>query len=134
MKSYAKALPIDKDGSTMQQHPAPVLSLARSGGENATASSVITLTDNTTAIEVAAQSTAAAIRWVAANDTQASVVSAVSGTNYDHIIPANMMRRFVVPIESMPQSSTVGANVQNGLYKRVALKSIGVGSVLLAEF
>lgn len=139
MSNYAKAMARDKGGEAMQNSPAPNLALARSGAENGTASSVLTLTDNTTVIEVSAQGVSAALRWIPATETAAvspfaSIITAVSGVNYDHIIPSGTVRRFVVPIETMPSASVVGANVQNGLYKRVAIKNIGVGSVLLAEY
>lgn len=135
MINYAKSLPRDRNNEPMQEYPAPALALARNAAENATASSVITMTDNTTAIEIEAQTVAAVMRWVAASDTQASVVSAASGANYDHVIPVGSYRRFVVPIETGGATpSIVGANVANGLYKRFAIKSIGVGSVLTAEF
>lgn len=141
MKNYAKALPRDKDGGLMSQYPAPASALGVYGSENATASSVISLTNNTTAIEVAVVGTGvvgAVLRWVGTADTQASVISAAGTANFDHAIPlATGFRRFVVPIESMPQTAPSiagGANTQNGLYRRVAIKSIGVASVLLSEF
>ncbi len=139
--NYAKALPRDRGGETMQNHPAPFKALATYGGENSSASSVITLTDNTTAIEVDAQGGSCVVRWVPATETAAvspfaSVISIAGGTaNFDHVVPVGTVRRFVVPQElGMVQSSVVGANVQNGLYKRVAVKSIGVASVLTTEY
>lgn len=138
-KAYAKSLPRDKDGAAMSQYPAPALALARNAAENATASSVISVTDNTTALEITAMTTAAVLRWVPVTETAAvspfaSVISAVSGANYDHVIPVSTMRRFVIPQEVAGTASVVGANVQNGLYRRYAIKSIGVGSVLTAEY
>lgn len=131
--NYAEAMARDKGGEPIQNAPSPYIALTRNAAENATASSVLTLTDSTTAIEIAAQTTAAAMRWIPTSDTQASVISAVGG-NFDHIIPVSTVRRFVVPQESSGTSSIVGANIQNGLYRRVAIKSIGVGSVLLTEY
>lgn len=136
MKFYSKALPRDKDGIVMDQYAIPASALGRYGGENASASSVITLTDNTTSIEVTAATTAAVLRWVGVGDTQGSVISAASGANFDNVIGANTVRRFVVPIERFVQTpSTIGgANSMNGLFSRVAIKSTGIGSVLLSEF
>jgi hypothetical protein len=117
---------------------APALAIARYGAENATASSVITVSSITTAIEVAAVGGPAVMRWVSTSDTQASVVSAVSGANFDHVIPTGQFRRFVIPVERMPQADTAGSvlgiNVAQGLYARVAVKSIGVASVLTSEY
>lgn len=133
-QNYAKALPRDKGGEPMQEYPAPALALARYSRENAAASSVMTFTDNTTAIEVAAVGGTAVMRWVASSDTQASVVGGASGANYDHVIPTNTVRRFVIPVEGQGTSSIVGMGVQAGLYRRVAVQTTTVASVLTSEY
>lgn len=116
----------------------PIKAISQYVGENATASSVITLTDNTTSLEIAAQGAPAIMRWVFATDTQASVVAAAAGSNYDHFIGSGTVRRFVIPIEvlnnSLGYSSMVGQRVSNGLFARVAVKTQGVGSVLTTEY
>ena len=121
----------------MQQYPAPASTLTRITSENATASSVIGLTHDTTAIEVAAVGQGAAIRWVTAGDTQASVVT-IAGTtaNFDHVITTGTVRRFVVPVvtQGTSQASVQGINRAEGLYPRVAYRSFGIGSVMLSEF
>lgn len=101
-------------------------------------SSILILSDNTTAIEVSATGGPAYIRWMA----QSLVDSSVAGTsvistgaaNYDHIIPAATVRRFVVPISTdinrtagTAVTSVVGQNVEYGLFKNVAL--IGTGAI-----
>lgn len=118
----------------MQDPPSPAISLQSRNAENATASSVITLNDNTTLMEIAAVGAPAAIRWVATTDTQASVVTVIGTANYDHIIPSGTYRKFVVPQEVIGTSSIVGLNKQSGLYNRIAYKTIGVGSILSAEY
>lgn len=135
-----KNLPRDKFDGIMQEFPAPFLSKARYTNENGVASSVITVSQDTTSIEIAANGGAAIMRWVPTTDTQASVVGIAGATaNYDHVIPANTVRRFAIPIETQfsAPSSMVGANRQNGLYQRVAIKSaalLGLSSVLVSEF
>ncbi len=135
-----KNLPVSKQGQDMQEFPAPFLSNARYTNENGVASSVITVNDRTTSLEITANGGAAIMRWVARTDTQGSVLGVAGATaNYDHVIPANTMRRFAIPIEVMYQapSSMVGANTVNGLYQRVAIKSatlLGLSSVLVSEF
>lgn len=134
---YAAKLPTDASGMPMQEFPSARPSQARYTNENATASSVISVSHNTTTIEVAAVGGAAALRWVASSDTQASVVTVAGATaNYDHVIPSGTYRRFVLPIESQGgnPASVQGTNRLNGLYQRVAIKSMGVASVLLSEF
>lgn len=138
MLNYAKGLPRDRGLEPMQQYPAPFVALARQSTENATASSVITLTQDTTAIELGATGGAAVMRWVATADTQASVISIAGATaNFDHLVPTGTVRRFVVPIESNPATgygSMQGANREYGLYRRLAYKSVGIASVMLSEF
>lgn len=110
--------------------------------ENASASSVINLTPDTTFVEITAIGalpTAGAMRWVtsvAGFDASTSVITAAGSANFDHVIPNNTTVKIAVPIEKMYQapSSMVGANIQNGLYRRIAIKSIGVASVLMNEY
>ncbi len=130
--SYAKGIPIDKNRTPMQAAPAPALSNARYASENASASSVITLNDNTSQIEIAAigANRAGIMRWVTTSDTQASVTA----TNFDHAIPTENVRTFVVPKESAGTHSVVGVNIKEGLYRRVAIMSMGPASILLSEF
>ena len=136
---YSGGPPIGRNTHPIQGSPHPIRSQARRLSENATVSSVITLTDDTTAIEIGTQGTAAAMRWVSVADgtgAQSSVIAVAGATaNFDHVIPPDTVRRFVVPIElGGVQASTVGANVQNGLYKRVAWKTQGIASVFLSEY
>ena len=137
MSNYAKPLPLDKGGLPIQESPAPVLAQARYASENATASSAISFTHNTTQIEVAAVGGAAVVRWIPTTDTAASVISAAGATsNFDHVIPSGGLRRFVLPIERLGTyaQSVQGINRAEGLYQRIALKSVGVSSVLLTEY
>jgi hypothetical protein len=131
---YMRPLP---GGAPMTEFPAAIKAKVRSTSENATVSSVITVSQDTVQLEVAAVGQAAAIRWVPTTDTEASIITIAGATsNYDHIIPSGQVRRFVIPIESqgLGQGSMVGVNRLNGLYRRVALKSSGIGSVLVAEY
>ena len=135
--NYAKGKPVGSNQVPFADSPPAIKAIARFVTENGTASSVISLTHNTTAIEIGTGGAAAAMRWVATSDTEASVVAIAGATaNFDHIIPANTVRRFVVPIEVVPtsNSSVQGANRANGLYQRVAWKTQGIASVLLSEY
>lgn len=137
MSGYAKQIPVDKFGSTMQEFPAAFPALARYNDENAAASSVISVTHNTTTLEIGAVGGAAVMRWVATSDTQASVVSDEGATaNFDHLISKDTVRRFVIPKESsnVPANSVVGVNRREGLYQRVAIKSVGTASVVTTEY
>lgn len=111
--------------------------------ENASTSSMFGLSQNTTAIEIATLGTGAAFKWVTNANAMSSVaatsVIAVAGAtaNYDHVVPPNTVRRFVVPIEvNNPQGygSMVGANIENGLFRWIAWQTLGVGSVFGNEY
>lgn len=140
-KAYAMEGPIGKNGAPTYgaNAPAPIRAIARYVNENGTASSVISLTHDTTAIEIGTGGTTAVMRWVTTADTQASVVAVAGSTaNIDHVIAANTVRRFVVPIEAINNAagygSVVGANREFGLFQRVAWKTQGIASVLLTEY
>lgn len=133
-----KPLPKDAGQSAMQEFATPFKALVTRARENATASSVITLNDNTSTIEIAATGGPAFIRWVPTTETAAvapagSVISAAGTANFDNAIAKDTVRRFAVPIESfVAQTSIVGLNKQYGLYNRVAI--IGVASVASTEY
>lgn len=132
-----KSVPRDKGGEALQEFPPVALAQNQTTSENASVSSVITVTDNTVSLEVSAIGSAAAIRWVPRTDTQGSVITIAGATsNYTHVVQSGQTRKFAIPqeIAGASQGSVVGINLQAGLYKRVAYKSMGVGSVLSVEF
>ena len=61
--------------------PPAVKSLEQYVYENGTASSVISLTHDTTAIEIGTGGTAAVMRWVTTSDTQASIIAIAGARN-----------------------------------------------------
>lgn len=139
--NYAREVPYDKGGTALPQYPAAYKANARYSANNATVSSVLTLNDNTTVVEVSAVGASVAIRWVPSTETAAvspfaSVITTAGATaNFDHIVPANMFRRFVCPIETQGTASIVGIGVQAGTYRRIAIMSAaGVSSIMTAEF
>lgn len=83
------------------------------------ASSVITLDDKTTVIEmtvIGGQSANSAVigKWGTAS---------VTSTNFDFIVQSGTTRPLVVPVSVFGTSSVAGANVANGLYNAVAVKT-----------
>lgn len=141
--NYAKGLPQGSNGIEFQNSPPAYTAIVRYADDNASTSSVLTLSSVTTAIEVAAVGAAAVIRWIPVTETAAvtpfaSVITAEGTANYDHVIPSGAVRRFVVPIERTPANAPVGSvlgpNVALGLYQRVAIKSTAVASVLTSEY
>lgn len=152
--NYSKGKPVGNNGVPQFDSPPPVRAVARSGITNAASSSVVSLSADTTAIEVAVVGTGGAVmKWISSTDTNPSVfsISSVGATNppnYDHFIAPGRMRRFVVPVESFPSgafyygspstvavTSQVGANTENGLYRRIALVTAGgIASVMVTEY
>lgn len=140
-KNYAAGTPVGDNQMPIYGSPAPFKAVARYAKENATVSSVVTLTQDTTAIEVATAGLPGIIRWVPTTDTEASVFANASIQSFDHVIPANTVRRFVVPIESGTNTtfgatitSVQGQNREYGLFRRLAFASTGVSSVYVAEY
>lgn len=128
-----KQLPKDGAGNPLQEFPTPFKAIVTRNRDSAIASSVITLSDNTSIIEVLATGGPAFIRWVATGDTAGSVISNGASSNFDNAIASNTIRRFAIPIEAfVPQASIVGLNKQYGLYNRVAI--IGAASVASTEY
>lgn len=138
MLNYARGIPVGNNQMPASYDAPPaVKAIARYLDENGAVSSVITLTQNTTAIEISTQGNAALMRWIASGDPEASVFGNASIMNFDHAIPPNTVRRFVVPVEGFQAtgySSQMGVNRQEGLYQRVAYATQGVASVAFSEY
>ena len=134
---WAAGPPIANNGEAMQEFPDPKTAFARYGATTQ-ASSVITLTDNTTVVDIAVSGgTGVALKWIATSDTAGSVIGTGATSNFDHVVPPNWRQRLVVPIESMGvgSGSVVGVGPQKGLYKRLAYINVGApaSSIFVAE-
>lgn len=133
--SYSPALPLGKRGEIKTNYPPAKTALASHMEENASTSSVIALTHDTTELEVAAENATVAGRW--ATNQATSVVTAEGSANYDFLVPSGEVRRLVVPIETQggTYGSIQGVNREEGLFQNVAFKTTeGNGSVLAIEF
>lgn len=129
--NYAPKLATDKTGNPMQDYPVPVVAKFTTAGAPPSASSVISLGSNTTVIEVTALNASLALKWGCLNNNP-SVIGSGATANFDHIIPVNQTRKFVVPVNTSVgnSASVVGANAMNGLYSTFAV--IATTSVLTA--
>lgn len=135
-QNYAKGKPMGNNQIPFFDSPPAIKAVEQYYTENGVTSSVITLTENTTAIEIGAGGSAVLMRWVYIADAETAATS-VLATNWDHVIPADTVRRFVVPIEgnfSEGYGSMVGANRANALFRRVAYKNTSIGSVFASEY
>lgn len=143
MSNYTRGLAKDTNNVPLQEYPAPYLSYATYQRENNTASSVISLTPTTSALEVGAfGGQGVVIRWVPISETaaaagaKASVIASGLTANFDHWIPTGQYRRFVVPRETQGAATVGQMGSVNGLYQRLAIINGGptASSVLLSEF
>lgn len=144
-KNYAKGLPVGDNqmpfsGTGTPPAVAAINTAVRNTAATAAVSSIVVLDQNTTAIEVGASGGPAFIKWLAQSVVDSSVagtsvITAAGGTaNFDHMIPNDNVRRFVIPINTIPtsQTSAMGANRANGLYPNVGI--VGVSSILFTQY
>lgn len=146
MATYINKIPMDRANNPLQEFPAPVKALSTFVDENAVASSVVSLNPNTTSLEISTYGgQGAVIRWVPTTETaavapRASVVASGLGANFDHYIPAGVVRRFAIPQETggLGMGGLAGAQIGSvyGLYQRVARINAGAlaSSVLLVQY
>lgn len=122
MLGYASPQPVDRNGYPIQSdQPTPAVALVTTIS-GTLLSSVITLDDRATTIEVnTTGGGAAAIKWFG------SVVGnpSVTITTFDNVVPATWFRKFVIPVsvQGIGTSGSIvgGYGAQNGLYKQVAV-------------
>ena len=142
MSDFYPSTPTGKKGEVKVGYAPAKVALARQNRENASASSILLLTHDTTELEIISVAQHTAGKWL----SQATVDSSVAGTsvitaagtaNHDFVVPSGEFRRVVVPIATNTPSSgsVMGVNRKLGLYPAVAFKTLaGNGSVLTAEF
>lgn len=140
MLNYAKGKPVGNNQVPFYDSPPATPALVSSGRDNGSTSSILVLSDDTTAIEVAASEGLTYVKWlqqtvVDSSVAGTSVVGVGASANFDHVVPTTGVRRFVVPIATTPQTTSVqGINPTNGLYKNVAIITGAVASVATAEY
>ena len=125
MEGYASPQPTDRFGNPVepeQSSPQPAIATNVSG---AIVSSIVTLDNRATVVEVTTGGGAVGIKWfgsvMASNNYQPSVTVATA----DNFIAANWTRRFIIPRSVMgvvSAGSLVGGyGAQNGLYPQLAV-------------
>lgn len=149
--NYSPGTPVDKYGIAKYNYPPSKVALVTNNQENVSVSSMILLGHDTTEIEVVAissvlsgDSSGVAGRWISSvaltngtNSVFTGASSTVSSPNFDFVVKAGQVRRFVVPVAQINQAqqSIQGVNRLQGLYLGVAYKVLaGTGSVLTMEF
>jgi len=137
-----KPLAHDQYGTDLQDFSLPYPALKVDFSENNNVSSLITLTDNTTSIEIhvsgGAVGLTAGYRWITASTIaglgNTSVITAAGTANFDGVVPASWYRRLPVPQATIGVNSIVGLNKQSGLYNAVAVKTMGIASTATVQY
>lgn len=116
-QNYSPALAHDKNNEPLPFYPSPLPTKQVTVAVPPATSSVITFGANSTKVEVSAANGPVAIRW-----GTGSVIAIAGTANFDHVVPANTVRTFVIPQSVQGVTgSVVGANVLNGLYTSMAV-------------
>lgn len=116
--NYAKKIPRDTTDEAIDGAPPAYPSNQSQSGVPVT-SSVVTLNSNTTIIEISAMTGNAGSGGIIGKWG----VSSVTSSNFDFFVGSGFTRDLVVPVSVMGTASLVGANVANGLYPAVSLKT-----------
>ena len=141
MKDYASPQPVDRFGNQVRPEQAAAQAPAyQTNVSGALLSSIITLDGRSTILEVTTGAGPAGLAWYG------SVIGvnprpSVTTTTWDNAIPANTIRRFVIP-QSVQGVAHVGSIVggfgsQNGLYTQVAvipLQAVAPTSIFTSQF
>lgn len=142
MANYARRQAQDIAGQQRFDVPPPFIALEEYQVENAVASSCISLTPNTSEIEIGTfGGQGVVIRWVPLTETaavapRASVVASGLGADFDFYVAPGQIRRFVVPKETQGQMAGGQIGSVNGLYQRLAWINAGATatSILATEY
>src|SRR3990167_2636424 len=100
MRNFYPETPFGKQNEVKVGYPPAKVALESHNKENASASSVMAFTHDTTEIEVAAVTQTIAGRW-AANQATSVVTETGAGANFDFIVPSGEIRRFAIDRKSV---------------------------------
>lgn len=125
MQGYADPQPVDRFGNIVrtEQSSSDVAYTTNTSG--ALLSSIIALDGRATVLEVVTGNGPAGIKWFGSVIGSNNINPSILTTNYDNAIPANTIRRFVIP-QSVIGIANIGSVIggfgtQNGLYTQVAV-------------
>lgn len=141
MQNYASPQPIDRFGNGVESEQSTPGTAIATNNSGAMVSSIIALDGRATVLEVITGSGAVGIKWFGSVMGSANINPSVTTTNYDNAVPANWIRRFVIPQSVMgtPTVSSIvgGFGSQNGLYTQVAvipLQATNPTSIFTSQF
>lgn len=140
--NYSKGQPVGDNTVPQFLSPPAVAAIGTTVKDAATTvSSILILTQNTTAIEVGPGGGPAFIKWLSQSVVDSSVattsvIATGAAASFDNMIPAASVRRFVVPQATIPASysSIQGLNRVNGLYTHVAYAGTATSVIAITQY
>lgn len=138
-KNYAAGSPLGNNQNQVYSAPPSFKAVATTARSTTpTVSSILILSQNTTGVEISSAGGPTVFKWLYRSTVDSSVAStsviATGATaDFDHIVPNDTYRRFVIPqAVNNPQGygSFVGGNVENGLYTHIAYAGLAAASIV----
>jgi len=141
MQGYASPQPRARDGEQVKSEQSTSSPAIQTNVSGAIVSSMIVLDGRATVFEVTTGAGPAGIKWFGSVIGSANIHPSISASTYDNAIPANSIRRFVIP-QSVIGIDHIGSVIggygkQNGLYHQVAvipLQSNAPTSIFTSQF
>ena len=142
MQGIATPQPVDRYGNPVRPEQAAAQAPAfATNVSGALLSSMIALDGRATVLEVITGNGPAGIKWWGSVIGSDNIHPSMTASNFDNAIPANSIRRFVIP-QSVQGRATMGSIVggfgsQNGLYPQVTvipLQILPATSIFTSQF
>src|ERR1051325_1158774 len=132
MLSYAAAQPQDRFGNQVQPEQATASTAIASIVSGALLSSMVALDGRATVVEIATGNGPAGIKWWGSVIGSANIHPSMTTSSFDNVVPANWIRRFVIPpsiIGVATAGSIVGGmGAMNGLYTNLTVMPLQASS------
>lgn len=135
MEGYATPTPIDRRGNVLPL-TAPAYPAIQTNSAGIPTSSLVTLDNRATFIQITTQSNPVVGKWFGSGVANPSVTAA----NFDFSIPGNWTNYQVIPVSTIgvanAGSIVGGYGAQNGLYTNLALIGIGnqATSIMVTQY
>lgn len=141
MLAIASPQPKDRFGAQVGTEQAGAVPAIQTNVSGTLLSSMVALDPRATVVEVTTGNGPAGIKWWGSVIGSANIHPSMTTANFDHAIPANTIRRFVIPqsvIGAAHAGSVIGGlGAQNGLYPQmtvIPLQAIPATSVFTSQF
>lgn len=125
MQGYADPQPTDRFGNIVRTEQSSSDIAYTQAVSGALLSSIVALDGRSTVLEVTTGNGPAGIKWWGSVIGSDNIHPSMTATNFDNAIPANSIRRFVIP-QSVIGIAHIGSVIggfgkQNGLYHQVTV-------------